>query len=238
MTGTNTMGVADSDGAHWTWSGAMTNFAASTTAYTNYQNASKTITGESGTYHLPVRGEWVSIMPAFTSGENLLTTTTGTTRNSNVVFGFDANTKAGFSETSYIVKVSNTEWHVLRYLGSDYCSAWKYELQGTTGVDLKLVISSTFIDRIEQANAASWYAANWGTLTFSEPLSQTRTFYTCGWSSPVQDANAAGYYWGASLSPSSSLYYCELLIDANDIHIAHDVNNAITQFTVRLFKDN
>ncbi len=236
MTSATTMGATDSDGAMWTWANAMNDFAAQTTAYTNYQNASKTITGESGTYHLPVRGEWVSIIPALQNGESLLTTTTGTTRNSNVVFGFNANTKAGISETSYFVKVSNTEWHVLRYLESDFCSAWKYELQGTPGVDLRLVISSTFINNVESTNAASWYAANWGTLTFSEPLSQTRTFYTCGWGSPLQDLNTKGFYWGASGHPTLSAMYSNLLFNTNNIYLAHD--DPSNRFAIRLFKDN
>ena len=76
-------------------------------------------------------------------------------RTSTIVtkFGFNDYTKnTGIWDVSYWVKKSSTEIHAIRYLGTMFCSAWKYVMSGN-----QQTIYATLIDPIGPEDAADLY---------------------------------------------------------------------------------
>ena len=233
------------------WADAMSKYAASTTSYTAYTNANKTISGQTGTWHLPVKGEWLSVQPG--DGTNMFGfVSSGTTAYKSAyatpVWGYNTATKAGISETSYFVKVSDKEMHAIRFIGTDYVSAWKYELLGgfTSGEYGYLKISATLIDGssiTDESSAATWYNSNFSSVTFGNnesAFAQERTFYARGNHNGSSAATAdgsigtSGNYWSATEGSSTSAWYLGF-----SSSIAY-VYNSYRSYgrSVRLFRDN
>ena len=246
-----TFGTSITDNFFFYWNGAMSSFTGATTTYDSYQVGNVTMTnGPSGvTWHMPSRSEFLSIAPAYTMANNILTKT-GTISN-NVVFGYDTSTKGGITDNSYVVHVSATESHVIRYLGTDFCSAWKYEIIGSGTANCYARISSIMIDYIADATeAASWYTANWSSISFAENDSQCasiREFYCHGYAtSPGSTAGDPtwGYYWttSATIGDTSKRSYFFVADPRrgntdNYICIANDTYPGWTA-SLRLFRDN
>jgi len=242
MTAANTMAGTANAGYYYTWSNAMTNFAAQTTSYSDYRNANKTISGQSGTWHLPVQGELLSIIPGInTDIWSYDSSGSGTYKASYVtaVFGCNSTTKAGISESSYW-KRSGTELHAIRFLGTPYCSAWKYVWSGST-----LIISATLINQVENTSvaAASWYSRKWNTVTFGEDESSfavQRTFYSCGYAggnavSAGGQLNSYGYYWSTTTTSGGSPMVLRIDTGSAVRLVSHSSSYG---FSVRLFRDN
>ena len=232
------------------WSSAMSNYAASSTSYTAYTNANKSITGQTGTWHLPVKAEWLSVQPG--DGTNMFGfVTSGSVYKSDYatpVWGYNATTKAGVSETSYFVKVSDKEMHAIRFIGTDYVSAWKYELAGGfSNSDYGyLRISATLIDGssiTDASSAATWYNSNFSSVTFGNnesAFAQERTFYARGYhdgsSAATADCNIGtyGYYWSATENNSTNAWYLDFYSSYALVRNFSKSNGR----SVRLFRDN
>ena len=180
------MATTDNDGYFFSWSDAMSKFAAQTTSYDTYKTGNKTLTGgatgESALkWHLPIQSEWWSIVPGPSSTNiwsYISTDNTGAYKSAYVTpkWGYNDGTKAGISESSYFYRISSTEMRAIRFLGTDYCSAWKWVWSGST-----LTVSATLIDEVEnvEATAAAWYTAHWNEVTFGNNESEfavQRTF--------------------------------------------------------------
>ena len=243
--------TSDNQGSHFKWATAMSYFAAQTTSYSTYKNANKTI--GSLKYHLPVKGEAQSIMPApiaepgiwgFDNGSGTYKSSTGTS-----IFGYNSTTKAGISEASYWKKISNTEFHAIRFLGTYYCSAWKYELLGgfTESNYGYLRISSTLIGKVENSKAAAeaWYNARWSNVYWGSNDSKfaaQRVFYGRGYGNSPDEAESAtsmvgqkGYFWTATEYSSNQAWNMNFYTGA--VYIDWTDHKGGT-FNVRLFKDN
>ena len=233
------------DGTQYNWANAMSNFAAQTTSYSTYTNANKTV--GSIKYHLPVRGELYSIAPA--SGENygLFTFDDGSgtykATNETVIFGYNSSTKNGISEAAYWKKISNTEIHAIRFLGTYYCSAWKYELIGFANASSTnhayLRVSATLIGRIPNSESAakSWYNANWNSVEWADNeanFAQQRTFYALGYSSGAM-LGKKGYHWSATQYSGEKAWNLTFSDGMISIDYSDDKGGS---FNVRLFRDN
>jgi hypothetical protein len=173
-------------GYYFSWYDAMAKFAAQTTSYTDYRNAGK---GPNGQWHLPVKTEWWSIIPGaadifkFDNGS-------GTYKPSYIqpVWGYNNMTKnSGILESSYWRKVSNSEIHAIRFLGTEFCSIWKYEMLGggTSSNCTYLRISSVLIPTVANnaSSASAWYASNINSVVWSNDESRgavQRTIYALG----------------------------------------------------------
>lgn len=244
-----------SPGYFFTWQQAMTNFAASTTSYTEYANVGKLIDGER--WHLPVAAEWMSIFPV--GATNVITLDSdngggGFYRTGGGVWGFNETTKAGVSDPSYWVTVSSTEAHAIRFLGTDYCSAWKYELLGgfSSSNYGYLKVSSTLIDKVEdsKASAAEWYTNNFNSVLWDNDYDNgavQRVFYACGRNSGgnAGAANAeqgeAGRYWSTTVNSSysaSAISVYFLIISGQGTLVLNQNGAQYNGFPVRLFRDN
>ena len=235
----------------------MSKFAASTNYYTNYRNAGKTINGVN--YHLPVLGEWYSIIP--TGNVNLWTFDSGSgtykSAYSTPIWGYNATTKAGITESSYWRWISATEIRAIRFLGTEYCSAWKYELCGgfTENNHGYLRVSATLIGNVENSSsaAAAWYNSNIGSVTWgnNETVGAVqRTFYALGWRQKGEPATGhpgthsvgtCGQYGSASIIESGTYAgKCEwhMNVAAGTLYIRGNGGSGENGVAVRLFRDN
>ena len=248
MTGSNTMASTANAGYFYAWSAAMSNFAAQTTTYTDYRTAGKTITGQEGTWHLPVRAEFWSIIP----GDDRTNTILGFDSETNdklyslsgVIFGYNSDTKAGITDISYWRNISATKCRAIRFLGTEYCSAWEYEVSGSV-----LTITASLIGVVEgsksSANAA-YDAIDWNNLA-SDDFSIQRTFYIRGYKD-VGSSFTADKYIGSCLAIWSATYSkYETGWAGNGSYIIYyysgylDVDSGGRQtagFCIRLFRDN
>lgn len=254
-----TMATTDNAGYFYSWSDAMVKFTADgvATAYDVYKIGGKTLTnGGLDTYHLPIKSEWLSIVPA-QGTDNSLWTKSGYTSSSILVkFGYDDVTKQGVDDYSYWVKVSNYEMRAIRFLGTDYCSAWKYVCDGT-GV---MTIYATLIDKVNNnsSDASTWYTNHSWDGTGDKPiiyfgndqsrLAVQRTFYPRGHSTeahgtyPTADINQGwGYYQSASSYSQTNSWICGIgkNVQAGSGGRAYVYPGGLNYgFTVRLFRDN
>ena len=206
-------------------------------------------------YHVPSREEWMSIVPAdwTASQESVIGGGTslyaaGSSHSKTVKFNLNSTTQAGITDNSYWIGSATSDGsghavrYAIRYIGTEYCSVWKYELTGTNGTDnsYRLEVSSALIDYCKDATeAASWYSANSGTLSslFSGTLGSTNKFFARGYANGTAASAAGGPgvlgdYW--SSSPDGS----------NGWHLGFGsglatVNSVIQTYgySVRLFRD-
>ena len=237
-TGTEFASVPNA-GYFFTWSTAMSKFGATTTSYNNYQKGNKTITNAptGSKWHLPTYYELLSVMPSFNYYE-------GYTPNAlTAQWGYNDETKNGIIDNSYWHKKSDTEVHALRFLGTPYCSAWKYVFANN-----RMYIYCTMIQSIENIESlAQWFYENkWGTIAWGSNATGglVRSFYFNGFANPA-DGNSAtatntesidrnGYYWTTyqdgdkPYRASISSGFCSVFY----------YNNSPFGFNVRLFLDN
>lgn len=238
--------TTDNAGAWYKWATAMTNFSANRTAssYDGYENGNVSISGF--TWHLPSLSEWKSITPtdniwgfSFDSESNCYQST------STVKFGYNSETKTvGVAEKSLWHKVSSTEMHAIRFLGTLYCSAWIYAWSGST-----LTISATLIDPISDDGtglaAKNWYNNYWSSTTWGNDdiaCAVQRRFYARGHNGNKPEGTwgadwtgTRGFYWsttdeGTSSNPETFYFY-------NGFAGWSEFDKAYL-FPVRLFRDN
>lgn len=184
------MASTENAGYFFTWTDAMNRFTGGTTSISEYTRGNNTIanTPSGSTWHLPVRGEWWSIVPSGLTNLASIKSYSGltTVNNAPVVFGYNNTTKRGIIETSWWTTLSQTETRAIRFLGTEFCSAWKYVWANNI-----LTISATLIEPVEKnATAAStWYNSHnwngtgenaifWG--NDDEKLAVQRSFYSRG----------------------------------------------------------
>ena len=243
-----TMATTDNAGYFWTFSDALSIFGSQNSSYSNYQVGGKTVNGVN--YHLPVADEWRSIVPSISS-ENIWTHDTqgGTYKNKyiTVIFGYNTNTKSGIVETSYWKKISDTEIHAIRFLGTPYCSAWKYELGGGwNSSDYGYArITSTLIEQVAASESAAqtWYNSHvWsgsGNIFTSDPNTIQRVFYARGYvnnasgSTATVQVGTAGVYRSATSYNDGSAW--AMVVESN-VHMTWPMKTLGR--TIRLFKDN
>jgi hypothetical protein len=158
------------EGYYFSWSDAMKAFttaanasAASPTSISNYYLG----TGcKFAGWHLPTLKEGLSILPALDGSLwGLDSSESGTYKatTDTECFGYNQTTADGINEAAYWKKISSSEIHGLRFLGTDYCSAWKYIWNNDV-----LTIYATLVGNIEDnsSDAAAWYTANWNNVYF------------------------------------------------------------------------
>lgn len=141
--GTFSFATGDDAGYFFTWADAMKFFtttanatAATATSITSYTNGSGSkIKG----WHLPINTEWRAIVPR-TGDLNMFNYNTSgadgvyMSLDKNFVWGYNAATKAAINpDNCYWYRIDDGSYikiiYALRFLGTEYCSVWKYELR-------------------------------------------------------------------------------------------------------------
>jgi len=152
------------EGYYFSWNDAQKAFTTAGNAAAATPASISGYYGDSGSkfagWHLPTLTEWLSIVPG--NQENIWEFDTGSgtykATNTTVSFGYNKDTQAGMAEASYWKRASSTEMHALRYLGTPYCSAWRY-----VWANNMLTIYATLVGNVSASAAAAsaWYTANW-----------------------------------------------------------------------------
>lgn len=207
---TLTMGTGNT-GYFYTWANAMQTFAAQNSTYTDYKTAGKTISGQDGTWHMPVKGEVLSLLPyesnmfALNSDANDIYTT------NNVIFGYNSETKTGITDNFYWKNLGSSKGRAIRFLNSEYCSAWEYEMNTATSPNTLTITSCLigWVDNTKSAASAVYNEIDWANLS-SYGTAVQRVFYARGYKDYGTSSTADSYqttciaYWSATYSYTES----------------------------------
>ena len=252
-------------------------FTANTTGYDGYllPSPAKTVSnGELGaTWHMPTVMEWLSIIPAVYVSSSNYAHVFGTQISAGTVvndppctFGYNNDTKYsnGTDNTSNMGIVYQSYWssytagshvrYAIRFLGTDYCSVWKYEYAdyGSSSTTSRLVISSRLINPIAATNTTAladmMTTITNGSYDWSE--NETigaiqRTFYTVGYAAssvgnaPGKDSGSRGLYW-ASLGDANPSYAWNMTFGNTTDYLCmrSDSEGRYNGRPIRLFRDN
>ena len=256
--GTFNWGTTADEGYYFAWKDAMKHFTSlgNTTAdspadITKYYAASGS---KFSGWHLPILEEFYSVFPAFNQLEVARKNVwdydsgTGTYKSSTLtaVFGYNKDTQNGISDASFWKKISNNELHAIRYLGTDYCSAWKYVWS-----DKMLIVSATLIGAVSnsESDAITWYNSNWNSVYFGNNENcgaVQRIFYARGSGSGskpvVSDYLDRGYFWATCRyyddpSLDVSAYSVGLWMSSETHAVCGFRNSNLSSFNVRLFRN-
>lgn len=230
----------------YSWSYAMTNFGANhtSTAYEGYKEGDVT-DADGNKYHLPSNWEGLSITPvpknevngviqkypaASTDAAPIFTET-------KCAFGADEVTKAGIQGKSYWGPLGTTVRYAIRFLGTGYCSAWKYENNGGNWT-----FSSRIIDQLEVDDIAGikqvfneistagddFWASNEDVGAVKRYVYRSK-YVSNGGNAGVGTTDLSSYYhWTTSSAGRSMIYYgCIYDYGSSQAH----------GFTIRLWKN-
>jgi hypothetical protein len=251
----------DNGGYFFTWYDAMAKFAAQTTSYNVYKTANKTISGSSEKWHLPTETEWFSIVPGLNNANIFDFVSSGGIYKSayiKPIWGYNADTKAGVLESSYWRKVSKSEIHAIRFLGTEYCSAWKYELIGnfTKSSYGYIRISATMIETVpnNRTSAETWYADNFSSVVWGNNPTEgaaQRILYARGYRYNGHGSGSTaeiyqgeyGYGWSTTQNPNSSNIAWAMVFCGGSKYGWHAQIHSSSfakgyAWNVRLFRDN
>lgn len=236
--------------------------ATSTDAGTYYASSEVPAQGSSPVsgYHMPDVQEWLSIIPAWQNKAFITeyisgsltnrTYTIGGNSNSwvdnyntsrylndfvKVKFGYNSTTKAGIWESSYFRYDRATEIHAIRFLGTDYCSAWKYVWSGGN-----VTIYATLIGKVENNQTAAEAAySKWSTYTFGDDATKgqvKREFIARGFQSDntTYQSGKVVSYWHYTGTSKRNVNGVNNNDSYNNIGVNADGN---TKFEIRLFRD-
>ena len=266
-----------SQGYRWKWNSVMNmSYAYQNSSYNGWKkfpsstDASRTIEGI--VWHLPTIQELYSIMPvkAGTVSGNLLVASTFSAANTatptaadimtetECVFGWDATTQGGISPRSYWGPAGGSVRYAVRFIGTNYCSAWRYQWVDYSASAIsqtaRVVITSRLIDKIEASDVSSLAselnkmmtdATYWSTGNLSEENGgASRTFYATGHTGPTgaegtnPRTSVVGKHsqWWTATEYSAANGYCGRIMDNNDIDICISDPKTYT-YNVRLFRD-
>lgn len=174
--GTYSFATTDNAGYYLQWSTAMKLFTTTANAYADTPTSISTYTNGTGSiikgWHLPTKNEWLSVIPG--DGQDMYDYShLGGDPSYKVsslpcVWGYDATTKAdiGITDKSYLYGTNDGNIYIiyaLRFLGTSYCSIWKYETRNTAPSDTwtdsdngRLTITARLIDDPVLTNASNF----------------------------------------------------------------------------------
>lgn len=272
-----TVGTTANQGYYYTWADAMRLFSTNNTSAgeSDYYNGGRYVEGEptGTTWHLPTNLEWNSIFPTCPhNGYNLwsIAPNVGDAKkyaeldfSTDVCFGYNSETKGTggtyLKEVSYWYRHSDNILYAIRYCGTDYCSAWKYEWTPndmTVANPGCLTVSSTLLGLpYTISDAESMFGttiANWNTIYFGDNEAKgalTRLFYARnsidGASGPTAADDAEGAnlacYWASTLPETDASIRAHCVnagYHASAKLLTVHVGMRTTGRNVRLFRDN
>ena len=217
--------------------------------------------------HLPIRSEWLSIVPGLT---NIFayapTVNTGVLKNNfdlNPKWGTDATTKAGVPETSYFYATNVTDksrvlWAV-RFIGTPYCSLWCWKQgggwtktdYGYMTITAKLLDPNVYTQSYVESNMATIVSSGFGSTTVGDYTGDDhentvcrRTFYACG-STTGTDATATnstdvgkgGGYWSATRLSGNTGQGYAMVIGSKEMYVQGRLSLG-KGYPIRMFRDN
>lgn len=233
------------------WYDAMAYFAYQGSSYDSYWGGDITDGTTSFKYHLPCRKEWHSMLPifdfnlfvagSFQPSGGLVSTA------QSCIFGYNDETKTGVADWSYwsTYTTANVRY-ALRYLGTRYCSAWKYEFNTSTKV---LTVTARLIDYLDKNDATlgtklSTYMNNasfWTSLN-EEEGAMKRQFYAVGnrnnggsggTGAADTELGTSGFYWSTTETSNDNARF--LYFFSEYLNVGNTTKK--TGSTIRLFRN-
>ena len=231
----------------YNWEDAMAYFATLSASYDSYWIGDVTDGTTGFKYHLPTRKEWLSVLPSVQpSGGNVFNNSAfmaeGGLVNSaqTCVFGYNDATKAGVEDWSYW-STYTTEGvrFAIRFLGTPYCSVWKYQFSGSV-----LTITAKLIDYLDKNDAtlgdkltAYMNNASFWTSVNEDEGGLQRKFYATGYrvgsGTAEYDSGVSVYCWSATEYNSEHAYRLSSTIN----YFKTDYYYKNHGFLVRLFRN-
>ena len=174
------------------------------------------------------------------------------------VFGYNTETQTGLTPISIWNKFSSTDnktdvRFAIRFIGTDYCSVWRYQQFDHDTESARIVISARLIEKIESTDYSSmtsimkdasgndpdfWSADN----LKEENGGVQRVFYLCGYNgTDGQDAPGyqcpgnGGMYWALTTDPNNTNNGWYLETYKNSLYMRAFPKTM--PFTLRLFRD-
>ena len=242
------------EGYYFSWADAMQNFSSSANVI---KGASESITdyypgyGKFIGWHLPVMAELYSIVPGVDNDNSVFSYVNNTNQSAykadlvTAVWGYNLSTRTGISETSWFKYVTDNEIHAIRFLGTEYCSAWKYVWDDSNH---RMTIYSTIIPQLSadgNGDAASdFYSNHWSEIYFGNNESTgsvMRAFGGLGCTSASTGSSATGdsvadrvLLWTSTEESDTQAYFISL----NNIYGNRSYGGKLRGMNVRLFRDN
>ena len=241
----------------YNWYDAMGYFSKTGTSYDTYWAGDITDGTTGFKYHLPTLKEWYSVLPVSDEVFN----NTDFLPSGGLVgsapacsFGYNDDTKAGIGDWSYwsTYTTANVRY-ALRFLGTPYCSAWKYEFNASTHV---MTITAKLIDYLDKNDATlgTKLAAYMNDASFWTSLNEDegalkRQFYAAGWRydngsliSGAADSqlNTFGIHWSTKEYTENSHSYVRRFSFGNEnlwVDNCIDTYYIPNSFLVRLFRN-
>ncbi len=235
-------------GVKFSWAVSMSNFTTSAESLTGYHNGGKTISGglnnPTGTkWHMPTLQEWLSCFgfkgSRYSSGNSLFGNTIPSANivvtEDACVFGYNSTTKTATAYKAYWGTYTNNSnvRYAIRFLGTSYCSIWKYQLDSGNKL---LIVSAKLIEPINEDEISklvttmnSMESVSW-TENESDGVVQ-RKLYWAGYNSDT----AYGHYWVATEESSTDAYNALFL--PNWLGMS-DACTKTLEMSTRLFKDS
>ncbi len=241
----------------YNWYDAMAYFSKQGSSYDAYWAGDITDGTTGFKYHLPCMKEWISVVGSYVNMFDSSFLPSGGLISSaqTCIFGYNDATKAGIADWSYWSPYSEAVSghyirYALRYLGTPYCSVWKYDVN-TNGHTV--TITSRLIDYLEKNDASlnnkltSYMndASFWTSLNEDEGALK-RIIYFVGWcwnggnpktgtADVYLDTDA--YYW--STTETSEEDACRLVAsEKNNGNLRVDLPwHKVSGFSVRLFRN-
>lgn len=240
---------------------ALSHFSKNGQSYDGYETVGLTDGVSAVGWHLPTLKEMYSIMPLAGSPtifSNTTLTVGGIYESSSVAsrFGYSSETRnTDITEVSYWSAINGNIRYAIRFIGTDYCSVWKYDMTDSR----YLKINSKLIDKVEKTeltrlseimneisdNDGDGIAYDWA--EDEENGSIERIFWCCGDTYAATDGGAMthnidanGWYWTATTGNSiGNTILCDLCVgQSNHVYVHTSSSYSYNHgFTVRLFRD-
>ena len=241
----------------YSWYDAMAYFSKQGSSYDAYWAGDITDGTTAFKYHLPCMKEWISVVGSYINMFNSSFQPSGGLISSaqTCIFGYNDATKAGIADWSYWSPYSEavSGHHIryaLRYLGTPYCSVWKYDLS-TNGHTV--TITSRLIDYLEKNDASlgnkltSYMndASFWTSLNEDEGALK-RIFYFVGyrWNGGSPGTGTAdtyldtdGYYWSTTEASEEDANRLASGYRNYDVLCVDVPWHKVSGFSVRLFRN-
>ena len=256
-------------GTLFSWTSAMSKWGitASSSSYDGWAAAGKKIGNVY--YHLPTKLEYQSIVPwkndvqdyqIFSnlpaSGQVLTEEpcTFGYSNSTKYSNGTDNSGNSGIAYKSYwsssIQSGTVLTRYAIRFLGTQYCSVWRYRYFRTS-LPYYVEICSRLIEKIEptETTKLSMKLLEIQDQSYSWDENQSigairRVFYSCGYDaqntigySTTRYANERGHYWSTTESDANGAWRLLWFTDASYVVMNIYPNKSLC-FSVRLFRDN
>ncbi len=252
--------TSTSQGGHFTWATALSaglGLSNPTSSHDGWYTAGKTIEGEK--YHLPTKKEFISIVPFISTNSTtngiavFYSVPAGNTvvTEEACVFGYDdatkytngnSSTNNGNSYKSYWSTYSTAGIrYAIRFLGTPYCSVWRYKYYNLGTTSSHLQISSKLIDQVGVGETAKLSAIMTEISSTSDAYwvedesrgIMQRDIYACGYNDGSRDR---AHYWSATAYDASNAWRLCWFSNDNDV-VVNTYSSSTILFSIRPFHD-